>query len=49
MKQTDPLNGITLEQILIKLVEQLGWKRWVRRLISIVLIVTQALSRVLNF
>ncbi|MDO7598007.1 MAG: VF530 family protein [Pseudomonadota bacterium] len=26
MKQTDPLNGITLEQILIKLVEQLGWE-----------------------
>jgi uncharacterized protein (DUF2132 family) len=26
MKQKDPLNGITLEQILIKLVEQLGWK-----------------------
>tara|TARA_R110002049_G_scaffold290084_1_gene473348 strand:+ start:13 stop:228 length:216 start_codon:yes stop_codon:yes gene_type:complete len=26
MKQTDPLNGITLEQILIKLVEKLGWE-----------------------
>ena len=26
MKQTDQLNGITLEQILIKLVEQLGWE-----------------------
>jgi uncharacterized protein (DUF2132 family) len=26
MKQTDPLNGITLEQILIKLVDQLGWE-----------------------
>ena len=26
MKQKDPLNGITLEQILIKLVEQLGWE-----------------------
>jgi uncharacterized protein (DUF2132 family) len=26
MKQTEPLNGITLEQILIKLVEQLGWE-----------------------
>jgi uncharacterized protein (DUF2132 family) len=26
MKQTDPLNGITLEKILIKLVEQLGWE-----------------------
>tara|TARA_R110002050_G_scaffold57423_5_gene129299 strand:+ start:221410 stop:221625 length:216 start_codon:yes stop_codon:yes gene_type:complete len=26
MKQIDPLNGITLEQILIKLVEQLGWE-----------------------
>lgn len=26
MKQTDPLNGITLEQILMKLVEQLGWE-----------------------
>jgi len=26
MKQTDPLNGITLEQILIKLVGQLGWE-----------------------
>lgn len=26
MKQTDPLNGITLEQILIELVEQLGWE-----------------------
>ena len=26
MNQTDPLNGITLEQILIKLVEQLGWE-----------------------
>lgn len=26
MKQTNPLEGITLEQILIKLVEQLGWE-----------------------
>jgi uncharacterized protein (DUF2132 family) len=26
MKQTEPLNGITLEKILIKLVEQLGWE-----------------------
>lgn len=26
MKQTDPLEGITLEKILIKLVEQLGWE-----------------------
>jgi uncharacterized protein (DUF2132 family) len=26
MKQTDPLEGITLEKILIKLVEQLGWQ-----------------------
>ncbi len=26
MKQTDPLDGITLEQILIKLVDQLGWE-----------------------
>lgn len=26
MKQTDPLEGITLEKILIKLVEHLGWQ-----------------------
>lgn len=26
MNQTDPLNGITLEKILIILVEQLGWE-----------------------
>lgn len=26
MKQADPLQGITLEKILIKLVEQLGWE-----------------------
>ncbi len=26
MKQADPLQGITLEKILIKLVEQLGWQ-----------------------
>ena len=27
MKQQDPLHGITLEQILTRLVEQLGWEK----------------------